>query len=334
VMKNRTLEKFSSELKPLPSGAIPLYSNCFFPWDGLPYPQQHAELGLLLLQHQETEFQNLALRMACFQEATLDHFKNPIFPFFQQEGKGDAAALQKENTAFFKALGHTPRETFHFVDDILGLFAQRSETSTLVCAGSGCKSGMGYYVYKNAGVMNFGPQLLPLGNCSGFGLAGRSRNARINFREDAFMLYYCCRLAAPHSRATGLDFLDDSGYSGLWIEAEIQGNLNGFSFECHFKGTNPLGRLIFSFFGKGESCIVGNSIKLQPSSLDRYHGPPQRVTFLGQGGGVRVEAQEGLTNMEIIPLAGDRNFWGADFLVGYALALPVATFNLKAVPSN
>jgi len=322
-------EQYFSQLELLPSGTLPLFPKKFFPWDALPYPQQHAELGTWLLQKEASHFHELAYRMSSFQEATLDHNKKPIFPFFQQEGKGNRTALEKATLTFFEMLGQKPKDHFQFSEPTLGLFSKRSLETTLMCAGSGCKSGMGYYVHQNAGVVNFGPQLFPLGNSDGFGLAGRAQNLCFKETEGLFELFYSCRLAAPHTRATGLDFLEDSGYSGLWMEAEMKGNLENFSFKSHFEGTNPLGRLLFVFFGKGEACLVAHSIKLNPRSLDRYQGPPQQVAFLDKSVGVSIEALEGIAKMEIIPLAGDSNFWGADFLVGYTLNATDIQFALK-----
>jgi hypothetical protein len=323
------LKPFQPQLLALPSGAVPLLRKGFFPWGALPYPKQHAELGTLLVQLEDGKMQTIAHQMARFQEATLDHHKKPLYSLFQQEGAISRLSLEEANTKFFEAIRLTPSPTLQFVDHALGMLVKRSETATLLCAGCGCKSGMGVYLSYDAGIVNFGPQMLPLGDCGGFGLAGSAQKVHLQDEADHFSLSYRCRLASPNMRKTGFCNLQDSGYSGLWIEAEIEGDINGISLRTHFAGFSPLNRVVFSFFGKGEACFIAGSHKLNPRSLDRYQGPAQPLTFVGKEGKIRIDALEGRGGMEVIPLAGDDSFWGADFLAAYTLATPSIAFSIN-----
>lgn len=292
----------------LSSGACALFPNAFFPWGGLPYPKEHAKLGAQLLDE----------KMANWQYQTLDHRSLPIFSLFNQERSGTFEELQKEVAAFLEKFPQQERERL-WIDEELGILRILEEEETFLAVGSGCKSGMGAHLYRDIGIINYGPQLLPLGDCSGFGLAGRP----LFFKVEDEMLHYQTRLAAPHPRATGLP-IQDSGYSKLWIEVKQSREMT----TCHFNGFRSLDSCVFSFFLKTKACFVAGSHKLNPKSLDRYLGPPSLVTLEG---GMTLEVAEGATQMEVIPLAGDESFWGADFLVVFTFSSP---FSFRTNLSN
>lgn len=296
-----------------PSGAITFFEKGIFPWGALPYPREHAELGSILSEMDQEECREIVSRMAQFQLATLDHQKRPIHTLFHQEKGCRYEELEKAVDLFFLLTKIEISSDHRFVDEKLGMVAQRSSERCCVLLGSGCKSGMGVFLHQDTGVINFGPQQLPLGDCDGFGLAGKAQ--QFNLQED-FSLSYRCRLASRSTRDTGFAGLKDSGYSAFWIEVESRGSLNGLEIDAHLVGFKPLSTLAFSFFGKAEACYVAGNHKLNPRSLDRYKGPAKMVELRGEKGSVLLEVS-GSSEMEIIPLAGDESYWGADFLIAF-----------------
>jgi hypothetical protein len=310
----------------LPGGAIPLFHRGFFPWKGLPYPKEHAELGFCLVKLGDLQ---TARRMACYQEATLDHSKQPAYSLFMQEGFRLRKALQNANSRFFEALGHTPSNHFQFADHELGMISRRTETSTVICVGSGCKSGLGLFLYQDAGILNWGPQTSPIGKSDGFGLAGRAQEVGLLDAEDHFELSYRCRLSAPLHRKTGFSHLQDSAFSGQWLEAKLSGNLEKMDCRLHFHQLKT-SKSTLMLFGQGESCLVAGSHRLKSCSLDRYCGPTQSIQLVGTLGKVGVDC-EGIDHMEIIPLASDENYWGADFLIAYILNGTTSHFTFKKI---
>lgn len=310
-------------LKPLPSGAIPLFEKSFFPWKALPYPDQHALLGSLLTQLKNPEADKMALGMIPYQEATLSHKQVPLPSFFSQHA--DPSSLQKLNHDFFKAVNHKPSNESYFLDSTLGIYSQKKVSSTIVCMASGCKSGMGIFLSGEEGVINFAPQLSPLGDCTGFGLAGRGDSIQLKGNQKEFELTYCCRLAAPSQRGTVFFGLKDSGFSGCWLEAKIYGDSQQMMVEGNIEGFRPTNPPLFTFFGKAQKAIVGKIHQLQARSLDRYHGPVQTCSF----GNVQIEIHYGMDQMELLPLAGDASFWGADFLASFELHQPQFSFQIK-----
>ncbi len=302
----------------LKSGALPLFGKSLFPWGALPYPEEHALLGALLAQIENER--PIAPGMRVYQQATLDHHQQPLQFLFAQEKGSSLQGLQKANADFFEALQVRPERSSQFIDQELGLIAIKTDISTLLCVGSGCKSGSGAFLYHDVGVVNMGPQLSPIGECLAFGIAGRAENLKLMQGEDEFALNFRSRLAANSTRSTGFLHLQDSGYSALWLEAEMRGNATQLHVNGQIIGTGSFEKGLFTIFGKGEVCSVARSHKLIPRSLNRYQGPVQQIHFESTLAKVSLEAPQGAVSMEVIPLAGDASFWGADFLVAYSLS--------------
>ncbi len=311
------------ELLPKASGAVPLFRKGAFPWGALPYPRDHAELAHLCFLLGEEE---LACKMARWQKNTLDHEGKPIFSLFSQEGSVSYTELEKANHALFASLDLDPTLYEDVVDLDVGMWGKRTDKMTLLSLATGCKSGMGVYLYGDAGILNYGPQLLPIGDCSGFGLAGKPENLQIT--QETFT--YQTRIAAPHDRNTGLSYLKDSGYSGYWLHTSQRRENSSLISHCQVLGSPDMSKVTFSFFGKGKACSVSQTHKLHPRSLDRYEGPPQPLAFEGDHGTVQLDFSKGASQMVIIPLAGDDSFWGADFLVAFTLNQPSTQFAFSA----
>ena len=312
-------------LEALPGGGIPLFGRGFLPWKALPYPKEHAQLGVCLAQLGELQ---MARSMARFQEATLDHTQKPAYALFTQEGFLCQTALDNANAHFFEAIGYLPSDKLKFSDRELGMISWRTPTSTTICLGSGCKSGLGLFLNHDAGIINWGPQTTPAGVCEGFGLAGRALKVQLEEAERLFKLSFQCRLATPAIRETGFSHLRDAGYSAAWMEASIVGNHEEIACRIRFETLHFEPKPLIVLFGKGSSCLVAGSHQLKPRSLNRYGGPSQPVHLKGHLGNVCVMADD-MAHMEIIPLAGDESFWGADFLIAYTLNHSEACLNIK-----
>ena len=77
----------------------------------------------------------------------------------------------------------------------------------------------------------------------------------------------------------------------------------------------------FSFFVKALRCRVASQQEfLYPRTLERYEGEVQTVAFEGQDHVLELRSLSCKGTMQVIPLAGGNNFWGADFLVAYLLS--------------
>lgn len=319
-------------LKPittLASGAAPLFSKGYFPWGALPYPREHAEIGLA---YALLGARDVAEPLARWQHLfACDHYGQPIYALFSQEQGCHFQKLKEANHALFNTCQPTLPLPVTSIDSELGLAISKTNESTVLCVASGCKSGLGSFLFRDAGIINFGPQTAPLGNCDEFGLAGRPhtfeyaiKNTESN--EEGFTINYQTRLAASHTRTPPLSSLKDSGYSGLWIKAECQykndplakDSNHSLFLTLELEGKQSFDKRLMVFFAKAEACFVAGTHKLNPRSLNRYTGPASEITFQGKEGKVILRALEGIKTMEVVPLAGEGCFWGADFMVAFS----------------
>jgi len=293
-----------------PSGAICLYEKGWFPWKGLPYPHEHARLGRYLAQlgHMKE-----AQRLAHFQRAMLDHKGCPIRSVFCQEGKVSFTELKEVTEAFF-ALCLTTDIVLPVMDPDLGFFRMGDDKTTALITAAACRTGLGYFAYRDAAVITFGPQLTTVGDCSGFGMAGRPQDLFFMHQKDVLECRYRNRLACVHERSTGISFLSDAGYTGLWIDVEHTMQDTKLRTLAKVLGPGDASELSWVFFGQAKTCVVAKSHVLSSNSLDRYRGPIQSVEMRGHEGSVLI-AVNTPGDMEVIPLAGDESFWGSDFLV-------------------
>lgn len=324
LCKQVGLEIPSFPLKQIESGAVPLFEKGYFPWGALPYPYEHAEIGFLC---KKLGMHEIAEKMANWQSTfACDHQKRPLAFLFTQENGHPFHALEQLQSAFLENFSNSSCLN---IDRDLGLAIFKTENSTIACAASGCKSGMGCYLFKEMGILNFGPQSASLAKCDDFGLAGKPIYFEPVLSSEGFKVCYQTRLASASSRKTPFPTLKDSGYSGLWIKCEASLDQKEFQLSTELEGCGSLENRVFVFFGKGEFCFVAGSHKLNPKSLNRYQGPPKQVAFQGKEGKVILEPLEGVEKMEVIPLAGGNCFWGADFLVAFTYASPRQKYVLK-----
>lgn len=319
----------SLSLKALSSGAVPFFERGCFPWGALPYPREHAEIGIICSKLGKQE---IAEGIKKWQRTfAIAHDHQPLCALFSQENGYNHVACKEANALLLGNEEKKPLTEGIFLDKELGLVVARTHESTVLCSAVGCKSGMGTFLFQDTGIINFGPQTYPLGNCEGFGLAGKPYSLEISETLYGFQMQYQTRLASPHPRGTGFAGLKDSGYSGLWAEVACQYENQELSFHCTLEGTASLEKRVFVFFGKGNACYVAGTHKLNPRSLDRYKGPIQPVIFQGREKAVSLEMQGGGDLMEIIPLAGGECFWSADFLVAYSFSHPTHQYRITSL---
>lgn len=95
-----------------------------------------------------------------------------------------------------------------------------------------------------------------------------------------------------------------AAYPEVWLEMK--------DFNFRFVGVKPENPISLAFYVKAESCVIGNEI-LKPKSLRRFVGETTQVRF----GGKNILETNRPFKVEVIPLAGERCFWGTDFLLNY-----------------
>jgi hypothetical protein len=306
-----------------PSGAYPLFAKWRFPWGAIPYPKEHAEVGgylsYLAKLEQDEELQRLAQAMCAWHLSTLDHNFEPILSLFSQEGTITKRQLACANDFFFEHAQVEKASSGSFRYPEFGMVGTRCENFTAMGLGCGCKSGLGAFLKHDVGVLNFGPQLLPVGRGDQFGIAGLPHELKIESLENGYHLKGTTSVSSHHPKDRELLNLSQSGNSGLWIEAEHFLQNQTLDLKIQFSGLRPITDAAFVFFAKAPLCAIETLHRLRAGSLDRYSGPVKTIEFLSEKGRVDLRCSQGATSMEVIPLAGDDSFWGADFLVVFSM---------------
>ncbi len=322
--------------------------------------EEYSQIALKMGKWQERLLDHLQrpLFSPWLQEGTLSYAELTLanFFFFNQlaeldgetfaplaERIGKSLVVAKEKTPFWDLVDFFPRKNSSskslkkkegFFYDPASVFAKKDgPISTISLFGSGCRSTMGLYLYDNGGVVGFGPQHLPLGSCEEFGLSTSralfQKSASIVEAPDSneFALSFTARLSAKSERKRYPN-IGDSGFSGCWLEANLSIKEEELNISCQMQGIEPTSNWVFVFFAKAKSAFVAGSHKLNPRSLDRYKGPPQEMIFDVGTTFLKLHAIKGVEMMEVIPLAGDDNFWSADFLIAYTLGIAPALWQI------
>lgn len=216
----------------------------------------------------------------------------------------------------------------HIYDDVMSTMITRENNKTIVSTCCGGKTGLGALIFNDLQIVNFGPQHLPFGECKWFGLEqnffSRANDILSDHEEGVgphqHTLKGVSRLTDNNQHTTLNALFQNSKNTSRWIEITHKYGGNEYSLETLLISPDECETLAFSFFVKAESCTIGNDTLINPKSLDRYKGEPQHLYFKGKNSRLDITTNSHYKQMEVIPLAGDESFWGADFLVGYILS--------------
>lgn len=295
-----------------PSGAVELFSCGGFPWKGLPYPAEHAEFGLLLLQIAEfyEESQAYVSKMSHFQQALFDH-QGSVFPsLWSQEN----SRLLKEKTtlsqSFLFQLGMQIHPEYSLEDPALGFWMQRTRSSSAFVAASGCQSSLGAYSSGDVGVIAYGPCSGGISDCYYFGCCGIAKEFVCQKSHQTTEISFLTSTGKPHPRNTGFSYLRDS-YVHLPIRCKI--TISDKQYRVHAALAEATSAMTFSIFCKGKNCQVVDGPRLRSCSLDSYKGPGNDIMILGENDAINIVSAS--PYMEIFALQGKEKFWNADFLI-------------------
>ncbi len=209
-----------------------------------------------------------------------------------------------------------------FDDSYLAMAGCRGADSSAVATLYGGGSGMGCMHHGDIQVVNFGPQHLPLGNCLGFGLEGggrllAGRVKSVAAAEGVFTIEGVARMAARPKAMQSLAGFRQGDPGGIWIDTRLEFQKGHLCIETAFNGIFEPTDFAFVFFVKAASCLVGGTQVIAPRSFQRYQGAVCPVQLKGCQAVLMLEAGHTSGQMQVIPLGGGQNFWGADFLIAY-----------------
>lgn len=298
------------DLDILPSGGVRLFNRGGFPWQGLPYPAEQAELALLLLKIAEfyEDSASFAVDIARFQQVLFNH-ESIVFPSLWTQECGRAS---KEKTGLCTTLLYQldcqVDSEYQFSDNVLGLWVQRNRSFSAYVSGSGCKSGVGAYYLDDVGIVNYGPCYGDISDCSGFGICGSPKEFSLDSNGTVI---FTSSTVLPCPRLTGFSYLQDA-----YLGAHVVHSVHVEESRCEVISLleDPQG-MTFSIFAKGQGCQVVNGPRLRSRSLDSYKGPINDILLQGERMSLRIIASS--SKMEIFSLEGGTRFWGSNFLISF-----------------
>jgi hypothetical protein len=211
-------------------------------------------------------------------------------------------------------------------DPSTALVGYRSSKQHVLCTLHGVNTGLGHIRIGDVEIVNYGPQYLPLSDCEGFGIVGNTlsdqgiRRPLIEWNSNSFTIKGCVRLVdqpdALHKK-----------FRGIWVDIAQDFKRPHFYLNATFLSLDGWDSVVFSFFIKARRCCVySRPTPLLPRTLERYEGNIEPLILNGEHEQLilRAVSQEG--RMQIIPLGGGDNFWGADFIISYILVPEVSDY--------
>lgn len=211
------------------------------------------------------------------------------------------------------------------LDPDTALVGLRQDQQVVICTMHGGYTGLGSLRSDDLEIVTYGPQHLPYGDCATFGILSpslgpiNSADLTISPTENAFSIKSYVKIAGKEVTLAPYPLFKNCGHSEVWADI-CQEYRNGcLSVDLLLMGYDLPDSLSFVFYVKAQQCIVDKEKTINPRSLDRYEGEVAAVELVGGQGSLKLISGQHEEVMEIIPLAGGRSFWGADFLIGFTL---------------
>ena len=214
------------------------------------------------------------------------------------------------------------------MDRSLGYASFRQERFSLACSFSGVNTGMGVFHKKYVRILSFGPHGSPLGDLDQYGVYRTSslslsqpfRDLEISRGSDHFSAYgwtrtFSSKFSDEMAQNRSLNRVSDSSLSKQWIYLSLEVSGSKMVVTSRLLKREEKSPFFFAYFIVAERAHIG-SCSLAPSTLNRYQGENREIVFEKGGERLSLNPQtEG--QMDVIPLAGEPYFWGADFLVAF-----------------
>ncbi|MBS0625932.1 MAG: hypothetical protein JSS32_07775 [Verrucomicrobia bacterium] len=177
------------------------------------------------------------------------------------------------------------------LDPELGLWTYSQGGLKGSIALSGWNTPLGSFKKGAVEIPALGPQGYPLTDSKSFGLSG-------------------------FHAAQKLDWAGIRGWTqclaqkDLWLEAAVEGG----RIDVRFMGLSTEKKIAFVFYLKAEEAQIQETI-FKPRSLERFNGLAKAIRF-NKAFSIECPSPR---KMELIPLAGEGCFWGANFLLAFEM---------------
>jgi hypothetical protein len=189
-----------------------------------------------------------------------------------------------------------------------------SKTTSILCTAEGNNLGFACMKKHQVEFLSIGPQQGNVGDMALFGIHSCCQTftdqelIRIESSEKGFYFNAWLKCVDPCEEALSKNWLH------VLAVSEME------NLDLTVKSLNLLEEqeLSLLFFVRANKVIVDQTFHLSPHTLDRYEGKVASLTFYTNLQPVVLESSLHST-MKVIPLSGEHHFWGAEFLIAYAL---------------
>lgn len=201
-----------------------------------------------------------------------------------------------------------------------GLAGFRSPKECLISTLTGNGTGIGAFYREDVRMVSCGPHQLPLGDCQGFGISQANHPVfQGEADEKKFFIQGTVKAGASRKVDEALALYREGKESSDWLEIKQTFDNGNLKIQTYFLNPSAIETVSFVFFVKGALCKINQKEEIRPCSLKGFSGPVQPIQINGQKSQLLFLGDDNCPEMQVIPLAGGDNFWGADFLIAYFL---------------
>jgi hypothetical protein len=198
----------------------------------------------------------------------------------------------------------------------------------------GAGTGLGAARWGALSLRCYGPCRSPLGDMASFGIQ-RSLSRKVEWIDSSEAAPSLSGMRGTVGTVSYQSDLDDVVLHPLWLEIEQSWNGHTLDLNVHplRDPSDPQLCYMAFFFSADAVCFPELDDRLSKGSMAHWEGAVQRLDL--ELDGQRVQVSPGFLEGElhVIPLAGERVFWGADFMLAYSLHHVTATAKWSIGPS-
>lgn len=180
----------------------------------------------------------------------------------------------------------------HLYDSTLGLWVNPTSSVSL----SGYGTSLATFRSQEVEICAFGPQFYPLTNIDLFGVEGIHQAQGI---DDLHICGWTCCF----------------GQKDVWLQTAVCLENSLWKIDLRWAGLSSMKKTYIVFYVKAKSAHIENQVFFS-KSLQRYKASAQSVYFNDRA--FMISSSEPRF-VELVPLAGERCFWGADFLLAFEM---------------
>ena len=296
------------------TGRAPLCSDVFWPQGSFPNIRASFELALLwaMLSKKTNDptFLDAANKLAGFLEPLITEKLTTLWTMekeYQEEQDLHACHL------FLQAIGKSPTKVVDSFfdptialepngqclnDPSIGYELLREEQVALAITASGDQTMAGACRIGDIEIRAFGPHLAPLSNSELFGIGPGEEG------------WFCASAAKE-----------------IWCKIRGEVDPRGLTLFLNSAGITSEKPMAFVFYLRAKECVLGAKV-LKPKSLARIITEKEQVTIRGESTEI-IFSCTSRQKIEVIPLAGEKAFWGSSFLLAVWLPAFHATTEFR-----